>query len=531
MDSSTNKSTPAQPTNDKGTNPIAANAIAANAAGVPLRQRAWPYWLTIAILAALYTAMYWLHPVLADDFDFKSFMATYLETGTWSSFWNDLQGSIIYHYKEHTGRIWNLIGSAILVVPKGIVSFILGSIAALNIWLAAKLVGIWRKNFFMYSVLAAMYVLFLPWFELMFTQMFALNYVVSSFILLATCYLFLNKRLNIFTAFLLGIVLGTTHEIFGGAAFCAIATMPIFYKEYRTKNTWVLLGGILISIFMLILAPGTIERSAQGELFLGFKNPRLGVAHGYMFYIYTIICLFHVFNARLRKILYTPVFIFCTAGAIGGWIIWRTFTISPRITWPMSLFSILGIAYLLKNLFISKTTTAILLGTIIWAAIYAHLASCIPWFIRIKAEAEEAYTLLIQKKDGVVYYDLTSVYDAPWYILGKPTFNAFQIFPNEYRRVLPTSAQNCINNKNIILPHGDKPCYSSCNFYLPIDSNAIKQNQISANIFYNGKPYRTYAKAYKMTGNDSLYMLVHPYIISYLHSRDEVTGIEICRGE
>ncbi len=412
-----------------------------------------PYKLTLAFVGVLFSAMYVLTPHMLDDEWFRMPMADFISEPSAENFFRGLWNSAVSHFMEDNGRIPNLTGSAFVVLPRWIMGCVLGFAVAYCLWVGAKLAGVWRNNFVLYSLMAFLMVFALPWADFMFGIMFSLNYVVASAICLTVLYLFLDGRLKTwYWALLAGLFVSCWHEMFGGALFCGVCAAWLFDRRYRTGTTYFLIAGLLLGVLYLYLVPGRVGRVNAIEMFGGFKNPLSGVAYGVILYCLVIAILIALINKRWREQLLhgrVPIFF---AMALCSWGIWRTFMVGLRTSWFMTEMSIIGIVclagQLIADLSINKKVE-VAASVLLWLLIVGNLSACVPYFFKMKKEVEDMSALLSQTDSGPVYYDYTTTDQVPVFLLNKPNFNSYLLWVAQYRstcrwriqyrRVLPTA--------------------------------------------------------------------------------------------
>lgn len=486
------------------------------------------YWMPLIVLAVIFMVMYWLHPYLRDDYWFREPMAAFISSPTWSNFWSGLAESAKYHFMYDNGRIYNLIGSVFVVMPKWIPSIFLGCCCALCVYAGAVLAGVWRRNFVMTSLFAFMFFITLPWFDYMTIMMYAFNYIVTTIVMFVVLTLFIKQRISgRWHALALGLAIGVCHEVFVGTAFCGTVAVFMLYREYRTKtNVWLIVG-MLVAVVYLCFVPGTAVRSEDSNLFEGYKNLLLGILFGIPFYVAVLITLICVAVKGWRYRIKSPLFVLCFGAALGGWIIWRAIMSGPRVAWATDAMAIVAIIVLIKDIHVGRKI-AIAVSSVLWLVIFGHLLACLPWYVKMKTEHDFAYQLVQEHPGEVVYAHLTNAHEAPAYLLGMPNYNAYMSWRSKFDSLMPPSLIDFCEENSKQSKHGDEALIFDGNIMIPAD--AAKPNEyIDMWLFYDGKPFKSYGLLMpiksKTSGKDYLY--VKPFVLSYTRCFSPITGVEI----
>ncbi|MCM1068066.1 MAG: DUF6056 family protein [Muribaculaceae bacterium] len=405
----------------------------------------WKYTLILSLLFAIFSLMYYLHPYLNDDLWFREPMADFLNTHSLDDLMHGWKESILMHIGCDNGRIAQLLGSVLVILPKWLISTLLSACICICIYISAKLAGVWTENYLLFSVLVLCWVYVMPWPDFMFGIMYSANYIPSAVFLLLSFYLFIHQRLTLVTAILLGLVTSCCHEAFGCALIGGICSVVILFRNYRTANNFALIASALAGIAYLYFLPGTGVRFNGQNIFIGFINFKTSAAYGILLYAYISLLILALIVKSWRNNLNAPYIVGITVISVLGWCLWRTFMSGLRLTWCMNVVSLVGIIYLMKQApwnFSKKQPLNIILSTLLLLVSFAQLFISLPWFLKMHKEVNEVNKLIESTAGENVFFDLTTSDQVPAYTLGKPNFNVYFIWYPVFEEVYPTSLKN-----------------------------------------------------------------------------------------
>lgn len=410
-----------------------------------MKLKSFAYYAICAIFFALCTAMFYLHPYTLDDEWFLSPMSAFKSDPTIANFFSGWRDSIIEHFTCDNGRIGNMIGSALLAGPRWIIAIILGTSAALAIFVLAKVAGAWKKNLMIFCGIVFLYMIALPWHDFMFMRMYSLNYQIPTFLAFGTLGLVLNERLNKWwQALIAGLLVSAWHEAFGAPLLAAVVMLMIFKPRYRTRTNCILCAALLCGIIYLALVPGTRVRSGNFNLFQGFAEPLRALHLGILFLAYiamfVVALCFHKWRNRLD---YSTHIVLLTMGFV-SWIIWRTFFSSGRITWCLEAGAISGLANLALAFPYSMKPRAlrVALSAILILLPAVQLTLAIPYLAKLNRHAE-AYCRLVNNQSGVsAFYTFPEPWEQPRYLLARPNPNLLCGWSKKTGYAIPETLRN-----------------------------------------------------------------------------------------
>lgn len=385
---------------------------------------AWPYWICIALLAALYTPMYWLHPTFVEDSIVSIWLKDFMDKPPFEGLLESYRICFQDFYLWDNGRLANiLVIPFVLRMPQWVTALLFGLGAAGMTAMGAKLSAVWRKNFFAFAVLGFCFTFILPYYDLIFVRSYASNYILSSVVSVFAIWQFLKNKTNSALMALLGLIVGAWHEGFAAAVLGSSVMTIIAFKPYRNVRNILFVTGILAGIIYLINSPGTLIRLAFYDKMRSIVSLNGGLLIGIPFYIIVSIYLCSIWWKKIRAFLFIPLpfAIFIATGS--GWIVWRAFQADGyRTAWPMLLFASLFYSYIFTQITFTRRRGFTITAFILWSIIFAQLTSTLPWFYRMYKENEKL--VRAWKWDGKpVFGPLTTQFDAPWYTFGKPSFS------------------------------------------------------------------------------------------------------------
>ena len=154
----------------------------------------WFYWGIIAMVTIAHILVYSIMPYTCDDFWYMTPLRDYC-MGIDTSFpANGLWECWKYHYESDNIRLANVVFTFTLLIPKIFPSIMSGILVGVMLWLSSRLSGLSWRNPLLLGVLALMLTFMLPWYEEMFTQCFALNYIWSTALSLWLAWFFFYKK-------------------------------------------------------------------------------------------------------------------------------------------------------------------------------------------------------------------------------------------------------------------------------------------------------------------------------------------------
>lgn len=493
-----------------------------------MKLKSYAYYTICAIIFALCTAMFYLHPYTLDDEWFLNPMEAFKSDSTIANFFSGWRDSIIEHFTCDNGRIGNMIGSALLAVPRRLMAIILGTSVALAIFVLAKVAGVWKKNLMIFCGIVFLYMIALPWHDYMFSRMYAINYQIPTFLTFGTLWLTLTKRIQReWIALIIGLIVSAWHEAFGAPLLAAICVLMLAWPQYRSRTNTILCIGLLCGLIYLTLVPGTRIRSGNIDIFQGFAHPLRALHLGILFFVYIAMLITAVLTKRWRSQLNTPVITSITTTCFVSWFIWRTFLSGARLTWCLDAAAIAGIANLAftfpnslrPHLLRTVATTILLLVPI------TLLAFAIPYLAKLNRHAD-AYCKLVNYKSGVsAFYTYPEPWEQPLYLLGRPNPNLLIGWSRKTSLAIPETLRNYTPDLAEPIP-GDNcgaRLWEGHYVVLPYREDLA---DTEASVWYTmGNPTEIYSYFLSFTTDSGEnYIFCRPYLIQLSHAQKTITS-------
>lgn len=488
-------------------------------------ESALPYTLPLAALTVIFTAMFGIMPPLRDDQWFMSFATAFLENPSLSNFIDGFREQVVFRYNFDNGRIPNLLGTIWVVLPRPLMAAVLGACVALSLYFGARLAHTWRKSAAGYSVLIFGFVIALPWFDDMFTIMFAMNYLVPSALMAWVGLRFLRPEpMSTAAAFAVALVLGLWHEAFAASMLAGIVFTALLMPRYRRRASAAMAVALVAAIVFLASVPGTATRmgSFHPERFIMLH---LGVLTGLPFYIFAITALVLWARPRTRARYCGPRLIFLFGTAAGAWTVWRFFLTDYRVSWPMIFISAVGLACIAAKAFAGRRRASLAVYAVLTGTAVVQLLLSLPWFMVMRREVQEANRAADAAAGEVVFTPVTTPFTAPWYTMGKPSFEIYKSGGFPFYRAMPRQLSGFSPDK--ARPVGistEAYYYQGC---IVLAGRRTDIHSSPCTIYFDGKPYATecFGTCFTTPAGDFTYVLpLHSFRKAKLYS---VTGFEL----
>ena len=465
---------------------------------------------TLVVIGVLLFIMFDLHPYLCDDWRFRMPMSEFLSEPSLHSFFDGWDSSVKSCFYEDNGRIPQLLASVMVVMPRWIMAILLSASVCVCIFLSAKIAGIWMRHPISFGILVLVWVFAMPWPDYMFGIMFAANYLPPAALMLSILWLLIRSKLRVWSAVVLGLLVGCSHELYCAAMIVVTLAFIAFDNGLRGKVAYVLLASLFVSMAYLYCVPGTAVRASSKSLLEGLANPFAYAYIGVLFYVYLIIAAVALSIKSWRRGIDMRILLLCISGASAGWLVWRVFLGGQRLVWCLDIFSAIGIVALLSVIPLKRVpmNSALAVGVSMIVICFAHLSMCIPWFGRMHREVE-CVRLMAATDRSALFYNLTTPDDAPWFLFGKPNFNIYNSEWHDLDFVVPVALKEfrpklCINSVG-------RPVYLYDGLMV-LPSSGINTRSAVMNISYGEFTNESACSLRPFTGADGKeYLYVCPY--------------------
>lgn len=441
-------------------------------------------------IGILYFLIYYLMPYKGDDLTYMMPMRDYIN-GIDDKFpLKNIIYAIRQRYRYDNIRLANDILPFFLLLPKWIPALLNGMMVLILFEFSRKLALIERGALCAVSLLFAMSVVFLPWYDQMFECCFAFNYVWSSTLALVYLYYFAShpqrprKSIQSASLIMLGIVVGAFHE---GISLPLFGGLAVYLLVNHTKTTrWQLLLCLCLlpGLILLLTTPGIAKRSTFVTHFSNITNLSLLKYHVPLI-LFLILLLFSVLRYRRQfaKLLITSPLLIITATALLSFGIHLINQFAPRVGWTCTLFSIIGIFYLLHGLYPAlyrPGLSASAIGTLVAVATLVHLGAATYYAIKLRREFDNVISIYRTSGYGTVFYDIISEFEVSPLLLKKPYFETFTWSisclslsnwysenPDKYISVVPTSLRGIAASEMQSVPGNNSILEYKGNYIIP----------------------------------------------------------------
>ena len=446
------------------------------------------FWVVLFLFTLAHIIIYVIMPYTCDDYWYMTPLRDYC-MGVDTSFPADELMSIWRdHYATDNIRLANVIFTFTLLIPKIIPSIISGMLVGVILWLSAKVATINWRNAFLMTVLALMISFMLPWYEEMFTQCFALNYVWPSALALWLAYMFFNDgtRMGVVASLLLGLLLGAWHEGIAVPLLAGFVVYMMLHRSQANRRRIAMIVGLIVGVLWLVSAPGL-------QANVGYKTKALQMSAILnkiaLYHIPLLILLLSISIATIkkntRKLIFDPIFVSFVVICIVGVAINLITNVGVRTGWMGYLFGIIATIYLWKNMKdvrCGQANSMIKRIATISIALFllVHYVVVIYYSVVVRNEVEYVLSQYEKSTDGQVFADVTYDYQASPLAWKKPYFEIFtydwvmywidKYFSDDAKhlRVIPTCMENAemLRSEKVV---GDNPFYMFNGYlYAPI---------------------------------------------------------------
>ena len=435
------------------------------------------FWGVLSLFALAHIIIYVVMPYTCDDYWYMTPLADYCK-GVDASFPGDALLNCWYdHYTTDNIRLSNVVFTLTLLLPKFIPSFLSGLLVGVTLWLSAKLTNISWRNPLLFILLAFGLSFALPWYEEMFTQCFALNYVwATALALMLALRFWSNKKQNIYISLFLGILVGIWHEGFAVPLLAGFVSYLILNRNEINRQRIVIVGAVLVGLLWLMSAPGLQANVGYktNELQLSTTLSKLLLYHAPLF-ILALSILFAANKNNTRKLIFDSKFVSFVIICLVGVALNLVTNVGVRTGWMGYLFGIIATLYLWKNMkkqrySYGKSVLKRVLTILISLFLLTHYIVVVYYSVKVRDEVDCVLERYHESSDGLVFADVTYDYQVSPLAWKKPYFEIFtydwvmywndMYFNNGTKqlRVIPT----CLENSEYLQAEkvkGDNPFY------------------------------------------------------------------------
>lgn len=493
-------------------------------------------WLIVVVM--MYVAIFALTPMCVDDY-FYSFHSASLTSpfdkaaAIWQNCWDR------WHYD--TGRLCNLMSPVFLgLLPKIVFSIISGFFIWMSVRLMCRLAEVRRGSTGSWVILFLVNFA-LPWFEHMFTVIFALNYVWPSALSLLFVYWMLNfnavveKQSTSRFVIMCGIALlaGWMHEGFSVPVIAGLTATWALTRHRPAKREFVLFLCFVVGFLLIVASPALWYRTENMVPYFRFlslgRKIFYGIGCNSLFFGLCLFLIYLVFRRRMKKLFVDapnirPLIIFILASSIAATALFFKFYTGPRMAWYATQLCSIGFVAVGNKVFrpVKRSVGHILKSAIVFL-VFFNLIFAVVEQNKLYNESEEIVRLFLDSPNGDVFYDNIPRYISP--SLYKTSIRYFNmerldffshywrenddvmltLLPTRLKNFEPASATSCRSDSTLFIKDG---------LLVARESAVAGKDRIWIETTETGWTETTIHRKFFSAADNSRWALIDPYISS-----------------
>lgn len=376
-------------------------------------------YMVMASIAVLYFFYSYFTPYCIDDIMFMGLYKDYNGGDSGFSF-KALADFAAEVRANDNGRLSNILSPiATLMVPRGLFAVVSALGVAFMYYLMARMARISPSGRGVaVLILWLSSLVFLPWRNSIIVNDYLLNYLYPSLGVLAFILLLqksAKEKLDPFL-YLCSIVIalagGWFHEGFSAPVCFGLAAVAVQKRFQLPVQWWVQAIVFGLAAVWAATAPGIFQRmeveAARRSLFDQVKFV-VTCLPAFSLFIFIVCCT--ALNPRLRKITFSlfrsQFFLILFVAAMVGAMIVLSIDSEPRSSWPIELFSMIGVAAYFPRLKWrpSRALSTLGFGTL-WIVGVLFFCNVIRWQYRLWNQHVEIEQKLAESKTGTLFYDI-----------------------------------------------------------------------------------------------------------------------------
>lgn len=337
------------------------------------------------------------------------------------------------HYVSAVGRLSNLVHILFRPLPDVVEQTTIGFFCIALILLIIRICyqrdGL--KSPFAVAAAIVGTLTFLPWEDKMGSDVFAMNYVVSSVIVLTFIFMYgklmtqgNGSKLQLIVLSIIGLTGGWWHE---GFAIPTIVTATVTAWQHREtlihNKAYILPLVAMIIGFVLTFSPGQFDR-INGSFTRNYYNIFIALTHTLLNSELLLIYIAAISATAIKwpKDKFHEIIIGqypWIAGIVAGYAVTIYTGGNQRLSWFPNLFLIVATLRLIYQSWGWFRRPNILPAISLGIIISLFFASIVYWQRKVRENTEEIYATIKDRARGtVVYADAISQSQIPWYTLG-----------------------------------------------------------------------------------------------------------------
>lgn len=493
-------------------------------------------WLIVVVM--LYIAIFALTPMCVDDY-FYSFHSASLTSpfDKAAAIWQNCQDR--WHYD--TGRLCNLMAPVFLgLLPKIVFSIISGFFIWMSVRLMCRLAGVGRGSVGSW-VIVFLVNFALPWFEYMFTVIFALNYLWPSALSLLFVYWMLNfnavvekqspSRFVVMCG--IAVLTGWMHEGFSVPVIAGLTATWALTRHRPAKREFILFLCFVVGFMLIVASPALWCRTENMEPYFRFLSPGRKIFYGIgcnsLFFGLCLFLIYLVVRRRMKRLFVDapnirPLIIFILASSIAATALFFKFYTGPRMAWYATQLCSIGLVAVGNKVFTPvKRSVGHILKSAIAFLVFFNLTFAVVEQNKLYNESEEIVRLFLDSPNGDVFYDNIPRHISP--SLYKTSIRYFNmeslgIFSHYWREnddvmltLLPTRLKN-------FEPASAMPCRSDSTLFIKDGLLVVRESAVAGKDWIRiettetGWTETTIHRKFFSAADNSRWALIDPYISS-----------------
>lgn len=366
-----------------------------------------------AILSALLCMIYFVAPPVADDLWFSVPDAEGMPLGERLSAAMSLTAS---HWTTDTLRLCNQPVALLLALPSWVTELLIFICCIVALEGGRRLAEAPLRSVTAFAWIGAFFIL-LPWYDYLISTSYALNYLLSTAIVIPTAIIFIRSThrggggVGV-GSLALAFLAGWCHEGFSAPMLCGMIVMiaAVWLKERRYTALSLCMAVITaLGIGVIFLSPMFQTRAGTGGWKLGnlpLWEAAIQIGPSLMILLVTVAASI---PALCKKFL-RPRLLMLLTMAVAAETVAVVFYSGPRTAWASTLYSLIALASLPGEYGLRRSRPALSLtaATLVLAGVGASLVAAVSAQKRLTAEMKEVIALYRQSPDGQVFYDITT---------------------------------------------------------------------------------------------------------------------------
>lgn len=343
------------------------------------------------------------------------------------------------HFYGINGRLGDKLLIGYILMPKWL-SASITSLSTVGFMLLAAYIatGNCRRHSLLSTALVVALILSLPWYDTMFLNCMAVNYIIAALLGMAALAIYFRAPeiigrhpcMKCMTAFAIGFLAGSWHECFTFIFAPGLIAYPLFVRRINSMQRAVLTGGILGGIFILC-NPGFWNRYDNQMHLMTMKN-----AVWVLYYANASLALFIAYPIclsikRIRR-RYTRqdlgIMTTCVIALALNILIFISNLSLPRVLWFGMAGGYIGLAVILRPFSPGKRlrllSYIVVLGGVIFCLL--HFIAAVVLQRKIDMEYKTVIGMYRKSEDGTVFYTEKASKEIEFLTLARPFYDQFQ---------------------------------------------------------------------------------------------------------